>query len=198
MRSFCPLQILWQNCCDTCCISRLPVGHMTLTDILLDKPTSLLQTERGRNVVCDSRRLDIFHEGYIWHFTYYRPSYLQKFKNVSGTVPFTLHSSLLVLSADEAILLPQLPVTKTQDLVSNTSTSLQAWRVVVRCFHGTKHITVNRLFVGMSKLYAWRKPESYVSLWCLVPSFFLAVLSAASSGRGDGGVSTGAAKARAR
>lgn len=70
--------------------------------------------------------------------------------------------------------------------------------VVVRCFHGTKHITVNRLFVGMSKLYAWRKPESYVSLWCLVPSFFLAVLSAASSGRGDGGVSTGAAKARAR
>lgn len=44
--------------------------------------------------------------------------------------------------------------------------------VVVRCFHGTKHITVNRLFVGMSKLYAWRKPDSYVSLWCLA-SFLL-------------------------
>lgn len=31
-----------------------------------------------------------------------------------------------------------------------------------------------------------------------LPSFFLAVFSAASSGRDDGGVSTGAAKARAR
>lgn len=40
---------------------------------------------------------------------------------------------------------------------------------------------------------------TFGSLPCVwLPSFFLAVLSAASSGRDDGGVSTGAAKARAR
>lgn len=162
---FCPLQILWQNCCDTCCTSLLPLGHMTLTDILLDKLKSLLQTERGRNVVCDSRWLDIIHEGHIWHFTYYRPSYLQQFKNVSGTAPFTLHSSLLVLSADEAILPPQLPVTKTQDVVSNTSTSLQAWSSVNKWWwHEASRLWIN--IVCCRPVLSWHQTHNCEQAFC--------------------------------
>lgn len=102
---------------------------------------------------------------FMRHFTYYRPSYLQKFKNVSGTAPFTLHSSLLVLSADEAILPPQLPVTKTQDVVSNTSTSLQAWSSVNKWWwHEASRLWIN--IACCRPMLSWHQTHNCEQAFC--------------------------------